>query len=312
VKSTKISILGAGRVGSSLAYTLVARGTCSDIVLVDIATDLSAGEAMDIDQGVPFLHETKIQAGTYEDIVDSDIVVVTLGQARKPGQTRFELTQNNVNIIKQVMPLATKYAPNAFYIVVSNPVDILTYVSLKVTNLSPNRIIGSGTLLDSARLKTVIANTLDVAANNIHGYVLGEHGDTSFIPWSVFRCGGMQIRDLFEKKGNLNNLSLDDIEKEVHTAGASVIERKGATNYAIAASLNHLCYCILNNTRNIVPVSTLLQGEYGLHDVCLSIPCVLGEKGMERALSIDLTAAEIEKMEESANALKTIISEIAI
>ena len=312
MKSTKISILGAGRVGSSLAYTLVARGTCSDIVLVDIATDLSAGEAMDIDQGVPFLHETKIQAGTYEDIVDSDIVVVTLGQARKPGQTRFELTQNNVNIIKQVMPLATKYAPNAFYIVVSNPVDILTYVSLKVTNLSPNRIIGSGTLLDSARLKTVIANTLDVAANNIHGYVLGEHGDTSFIPWSVFRCGGMQIRDLFEKKGNLNNLSLDDIEKEVHTAGASVIERKGATNYAIAASLNHLCYCILNNTRNIVPVSTLLQGEYGLHDVCLSIPCVLGEKGMERALSIDLTAAEIEKMEESANALKTIISEIAI
>ncbi|MGL6201282.1 MAG: L-lactate dehydrogenase [Lachnospiraceae bacterium] len=312
MKGKKISVLGSGRVGSSLAYTLVARGTCSEIVLVDIAKELAVGEAMDIDQGVPFLQETKIRAGDYEDLVDSDIVVVTLGRARQPGQTRLELAQGNVDIIKEAMPIAEKFAPNAFYIIVSNPVDILTYVSLKVTSLSPKQVIGSGTMIDSARLRTVIANKLNVAVKNTHGYVLGEHGDSAFVPWSVFHLGGMKIENVIKSQGDMVDISLDEIEKSVHEAGANVIKRKGATNYAIAASVNHLCNCVLHNTKSIVPVSTLLEGEYNLKDVCLSFPCVLGANGLERKLVIDLTPQEKEKMEKSAIALKKIIAEINI
>ena len=312
MEGTKVSILGTGRVGSTLAYTLVARGSCSSIVMVDIAKELAIGETMDIDQSIPFLNETRVQAGGYEDIVDSDIVVVTLGRARKPGQTRLELAQGNVDIIKEVMPVAAKYAPNACYIIVSNPVDILTYTALKVTQLSPNQVIGSGTLLDSARLKTVIANQLNVASNNIHGYVLGEHGDTSFVPWSMFRMGGMTIEEIFKAESRTEELSLAGIEEEVRKAGANVISRKGATNYAIASAVNYLCLCILNNTKNIVPVSTILNGEYGINDVCLSLPCILSNKGVDRKLLVVLNEEEQAKMQLSANALKEILAEVNI
>lgn len=312
MKSTKVSILGTGRVGSSLAYTLVARGTCSNLVLVDIAKDLADGEALDIDQGVPFLNEVNIKSGDYADIVDSDIVVVTLGRARKPGQTRIELAQGNVDIIKSVMPEAVKYAPNATYIIVSNPVDILTYTALKVTSLKPSQVIGSGTQLDSARLRTVVANELNVAKNSVHGYVLGEHGDSSFVPWSVFRLGGMKIADMYQEEGQSAKLSLERIEDDVRKAGGQVIKKKGATNYAIAASVNHICHCILNNTNSILPVSALLSGEYGIEDVCLSLPCVVGSDGISKVLTPEMTADETAKLQHSAQVLKDVIAQVAI
>lgn len=310
MKGTKISILGTGRVGSSLAYTLVAKGTFSEIVLVDIAKDLAIGEALDIDQGVPFLHETGIRAGEYSDVEGSDIVVVTLGRARKAGQSRLELAQGNVDIIKDVMPQVTKYAPNAVYVIVSNPVDILTYAALKVTDLKPSQVIGSGTLLDSARLKSILSNKLSVASTNIHGYVIGEHGDTSFIPWSVFRMGGLDINTVLKDKIGGEALSLLDIEEEVRKSGSSVIAKKGATNYAIAAAVNYLCSCIINNTKSILPISTMLNGEYGISDVCLSIPCIVGISGVQDKMPITLTPDEEEELHASEKALKDIIKEL--
>lgn len=304
----KISILGTGRVGSSLAYSLVAGGTCSEVVLVDIAKDLAIGEALDIDQGVPFLTETSIHAGEYCDVANSDIIVVTLGRARKPGQTRLELAQGNVDIIKDVMPVVADYAPDAIYVIVSNPVDVLTYATLQVTNLKPNQVIGSGTMLDSARLKSILANNFEVASTNIHGYVIGEHGDSSFIPWSVFRMGGLKIDDSFQQKGDGQEISLESIEEEVRTAGATVIAKKGATNYAIAASVNYICNCILNNTKNILPVSSLLTGEYGIENICLSLPSVVGVNGINKKLEIPLEPKELKKLHVSEKALKDIVA----
>ena len=196
--SYKISILGSGRVGSSIAYTLTVGGVCSEIVLVDIAKQLAEGEAMDIIQGTPFSNSVNIYSGDYKDVAGSDIVIVTLGRARKPGQTRIELAQSNVDIIKSVMPQVAEYAPNAIYVLVSNPVDILTYATLKVTNLSPNQVIGSGTLLDSSRLRSIVAEKLGISSRNVHGYVLGEHGDSSVVPWSLVSIAGMTI-DAYEK-----------------------------------------------------------------------------------------------------------------
>ena len=190
---TKITILGAGNVGETVAYTFAVAGTCSDIVLVDINKAKAAGEAMDIRQGVSFSENVEVFDGSYEDAKDSDIVVVTLGIARKPGQTRLDLAQTNVNIIKEVMPQVAKYAPDAIYVVVSNPVDILTYTILKCTDLKPNQVIGSGTVLDTSRLRSIIADHVGLSPNSIHAYVFGEHGDSSFIPWSIMNIAGVPV-----------------------------------------------------------------------------------------------------------------------
>ena len=190
---TKITILGAGNVGASVAYTFAVAGTCSDIVLVDINKAKAKGEAMDIRQGVSFGENVEIFDGGYEDAKDSDIVVVTLGIARKPGQTRLDLAQTNVNIIKEVMPQVAKYAPDAIYVVVSNPVDVLTYTILKCTDLKPNQVIGSGTALDTSRLRSIIADHVGLSPNSIHAYVFGEHGDSSFIPWSIMNIAGVPV-----------------------------------------------------------------------------------------------------------------------
>ena len=192
---TKITILGAGNVGATVAYTLAVAGTCTDIVLIDINKEKAKGEAMDIRQGVSFGHNVEIKDGTYEDAADSDIVVVTLGLARKPGQTRLDLAQANVNIIKDVMPQVARFAPDAIYVVVSNPVDILTYVTLQCTSLTPYQVIGSGTALDTSRLRSSIADHLGLSPNSVHAYVFGEHGDSSFIPWSLTNIAGIPMEE---------------------------------------------------------------------------------------------------------------------
>ena len=311
MKGKKISILGSGRVGSSIAYSLALDGICSEIVLIDIAKQLAEGEAMDIIQGTPFSNEMDIYAGEYEDVADSDIIIVTLGIARKPGQSRIELAQTNVNIIKDVMPKIANYAPNAIYIIVSNPVDILTYATLKVTNLSKNQVIGSGTLLDSSRLKAIVADKVEVASSNIHGYVLGEHGDSSVVPWSLLSIGGMSLEEYVEGNGisgevtDINNLH--EIEQAVRESGAKVIKNKGATHYAIAMSVTHLCKCILRNTHSILSLSTLMEGQYGIEDVCLSIPSVVGVRGLVNTLQPKLTEDEEQQLHNSAKVLKDII-----
>jgi len=306
---TKITILGAGNVGATIAYTFAVAGTCSDVVLVDINKAKAKGEAMDIRHGVSFGHNVEITDGTYEDAKDSDIVVVTLGLARKPGQTRLDLAQANVNIIKEVMPQVAKYAPDAIYVVVSNPVDILTYTILKCTDLTPNQVIGSGTALDTSRLRSSIADHVGLSPNSIHAYVLGEHGDSSFIPWSITNIAGIPMEEYCEDQDHAD-LDEDEIIDEVRKAGAEVIKRKGATFYAIAMSVNKICDSILRDANNIITVSTLMDGRYGISDVCLSLPAVLGSNGIEREVSPKLTDEEVAKLQNSAKALRSVIDQL--
>lgn len=310
-KGSKISVLGAGNVGATIAYTFAVNGTCSDVVLVDINEAKAKGEAMDIRHGISLAHNIDIKDGTYEDIAGSDIVVVTLGMARKPGQTRIDLTQNNVNIIKQVMPKVAEIAPDAVYVVVSNPIDILTYTILKCTNLKASQVVGSGTVLDSSRLRSAIAEKAEISPKSIHAYVFGEHGDTSFVPWSTTNIGGMNIFDYWKSMGRPEEeLDTNAIEKGVRVAGAEVIKRKGATFYAIALSVNKICDTILRDSNSVLTVSTMANGRYGIDDVCLSLPCIVNGHGIAGEINPPLLDEELEKLQKSADSLKNVISQI--
>lgn len=305
----KITILGAGNVGATCAYTFAVAGTCSDIVLIDINKEKAKGEAMDIRQGVSFSHNVEVFDGNYDDAVGSDIVVVTLGLARKPGQTRLDLAQSNVNIIKEVMPKIAKAAPDAIYVIVSNPVDIITYAILKCTDLRPSQVIGSGTALDTSRLRSSIADHLDISPNSVHAYVFGEHGDTSMIPWSITNIAGSSMEEYCAEQSHAE-IDKDEIILEVRKAGGEVIKRKGATFYAISLTVNKICDDILRDANNIRTVSTLINGRYGINDVCLSLPAVIGGHGIEKEVAPALTDEEIAKLQASADALKKVINSL--
>lgn len=305
----KITILGAGNVGATCAYTFAVAGTCSDIVLVDINKEKAKGEAMDIRQGVSFSHNVEVFDGNYDDAKDSDIVVVTLGLARKPGQTRLDLAQANVNIIKEVMPKIAKAAPDAIYVIVSNPVDIITYAILKCTDLKPSQVIGSGTALDTSRLRSSIADHLDISPNSVHAYVFGEHGDTSMIPWSITNIAGSSMEEYCAEQAHAD-IDKDEIILEVRKAGGEVIKRKGATFYAIALTVNKICDDILRDANNIRTVSTLINGRYGINDVCLSLPAVIGGHGIEKEVAPALTDEEVAKLQASADALRKVLDSL--
>lgn len=305
----KITILGAGNVGATVAYTFAVAGTCSDIVLIDINKEKAKGEAMDIRQGVSFSHNVEVFDGTYDAAAGSDIIVVTLGLARKPGQTRLDLAQANVNIIKDVMPKVAKAAPDAIYVVVSNPVDIITYAILKCTDLKPNQVIGSGTALDTSRLRSIIADHLDLSPNSVHAYVFGEHGDTSMIPWSITNIAGITMEQFCAEHSEASLIE-DEIIDEVRKAGGEVIKRKGATFYAIALTVNKICDDILRDANNIRTVSTYISGRYGINDVCLSLPAVIGGHGIEKEVTPALTEEETAKLQSSAVALKNVIESL--
>ncbi len=315
-KGKKIVILGAGNVGASIAYTLTVQGVASEIVLIDVNHDKARGEAMDIIQGTAFCPPVSIYAGQYENAKDADIVIVTVGAARKPGQSRIDLAQGNVNIIKQVMPQVIPYAPNAVYVVVSNPVDIITYAIIKSTSLKPSQVIGSGTTLDSARLRSRLAEHVGLNPKNVHAYVLGEHGDTSVIPWSLATIGGIPMDkyclEICDNHNRCGKAELQDIEEDVRTAGAKVIAQKGATYYAIALAVSRICACIIRDTGSVLTVSSLLDGQYGLHDVCLSIPNVVGAHGVTQSIVSPLTEPEQKQIEGSAAALRSVIESLEI
>ena len=310
----KITIIGAGNVGSTIAYTLSIMGLAKDIVMIDIKNDLALGEALDIRQGTPFSRNCTIYAGSYADAADSNIVILTSGVARKPGQSRLELAQTNVNICKSIMPQVTKYAPDAIYIIVSNPVDILTYQFFKYSGLPENHIIGSGTILDTARLKSRLSQYYNISQNNVHAYVFGEHGDSSFIPWSLANISNVPVLEYHEKMtqdtSTFPKLDLDEVEQYVRKSGARVIARKGATFYAVAVSVCHICKCLLNGMDTTMTVSTMMHGEYGIDDVCLSVLNVVGYEGAHSKLLAPLTDEEIVKLHHSADTLKEVISSL--
>ena len=315
-KGKKITILGAGNVGASIAYTLTIAGMVSEIVLIDVNEKKAQGEAMDIIQGTPFSSPVNIYAGSYADAVDSDIVIVTVGMARKPGQTRIDLAQANIDIIKSVMPQVIRFAPDAVYVVVSNPVDIITYTILKTTTLSERQGVGSGTILDSARLRSRLAAHMGLNPKNVHAYVFGEHGDTSMIPWSLATIAGLEMNryctDICDKHNQCGKEELKEIEEDVRTAGAKVISLKNATYYAIALSVSRLCECIIRDMDSVMTVSGMLHNQYGISDVCLSIPFVIGAQGLKRSIAPSLLDEEIALLRRSADTLKGIISQLSI
>ena len=314
--SSKITIIGAGSVGSTIAYTLSNDDIASEIVLIDINKEKVEGEVMDIAQGTCFRDPVSIKAGEYEDAKDSDIVIITSGIARKPGQTSIELTQTNVNILKSITPEIVKAAPNALYIIVSNPVDIMTYVFTKISGLPENQIVGSGTLLDSARLRFGLSEHFKVAQKNIHAYVFGEHGDTSFIPWTGAYISGVSIDEYTEAMKNLGK-DIPELNKEemltyVQKSGGKIIANKGATFYAVSVSVCKLCSILLSASDSITTVSSMLHGEYGIEDVCLSTLTLLGPNGVQGKVPMRLSKSEIEKLQASANALKEVIAQIEL
>lgn len=313
---TKITIIGTGNVGSTIAYTLTVNGIASEIVMIDINPEKAMGEALDIRQGTPFCSPCSIYAGTYEDAKDSDIVIITSGMARKPGQTRLDLAQANVDVIKAIIPNITKYAPNATYIIVSNPVDILTYTFCKCSGIPEKQIIGSGTILDTARLRSRLSEYYRINQQNVHAYVLGEHGDSAFIPWSIANISNIPVgeyRDsVIQSDVVLPELNISEIEEYVRKSGARVIERKGATFYAVSVSVCHLCKRLLGSIDTTLTVSTMLHGEYGIEDVCLSLLNVVGSKEVQGKIMLNLTDDELKALHNSAACLKEIIKQTKI
>ncbi len=313
----KVTIIGAGSVGATIAYTLVVQGTVSEIVLIDVKREKAEGEALDIKQATPFLSPVKIYAGDYEAAEGSDIVIITSGVGRKPGQSRIDLAQTNVNIMKSIAPEIVKHAPDATYIIVANPVDVLTYVFRKLTGLPRNKVFGSGTILDTIRLRTRLAELYSINQKQVHAYVLGEHGDSSFVAWSNASIGDIKIDEYEAALSNKEILPVQEYDREeeanfVRKSGGLIISGKGATFYGVATAVCHIVSCIYSGADTVLSLSTEMDGEYGLYDVCLSVLCILGKNGIQTTLTPKLSDEEMEKMYHSAEVLKNVISSIEL
>lgn len=308
----KIAIIGAGNVGSTFAFALMISGLAREIVLVDKNKLLAEGEAMDLNHGLSFAHPTKIYAAGFEGCVDADIVVITAGVRQKPGQTRIDLVNNNVALFKDIIPAITKVAGNSILLVVTNPVDILTYVTLKLSGLPSNKVIGSGTVLDTARLKYMLSEHYKVDANNIHAYIIGEHGDTELPVWSNATIGGIDIEKFCSGyvRPRIAKNELSEIFENVKNAAYHIIEAKGATNYSIALSLVKITRSIVRNENSILPVSTLITDYYGISDLCISIPSRITSNGVDMYLRLDLSEQEQKLLRISAGTLRKIIKTI--
>lgn len=311
----KITVIGSGNVGATISYTLTVLGIASEIIIIDINEEKALGEALDIRQGLPFCNPSSIYAGSYEDAVGSDIVIITSGIARKPDQSRLDLAKVNVEMIKSVAKEIVKYAPDATYIIVSNPVDILTYVFCKYSGIPENRVLGSGTILDTARLRARIAEYYSVNQKNVHAYMLGEHGDSAFVPWSLANISNVPVEDYkraIHNSENYPDFNRADVEKYVRESGARVIKRKGATFYAVSISTCHICKCLLGSMDTTLTISTMLHGEYGIEDVCLSLLNIVGNKIVNGKIMLPLNDSEIALLRNSADNLKAVIKSLEI
>jgi len=310
----KIVIVGAGKVGSTFAFSLMISGLAREIVLIDKNESLAIGECMDLNHGVSFAHPTRIYAAGYEGCENADIVVITAGANQKPDQTRTDLVHTNVAIFKEIVPSIVRYTQDAILLVVTNPVDILTYVTLKLSGFPSNRVIGSGTVLDTARLKYMISDYAKVDTRNVHAYIIGEHGDTELPVWSNATIGGMDVETYcseYAKQGNVRN-ELKELFLKVKNSAYEIIKLKGATNYSIAMTLVKITKSIIRNESSILPVSTLISDYYGVDDVCISIPSIVNINGVGQSVKIDLSVEEEELFRYSANTLKQFIQTIEL
>jgi len=310
IKFRKAVIIGCGLVGSATAFSLMESGLFEELALIDSDYKKAEGEALDISHGVPFSRPMKIYAGNYDEIKDSDIVIITAGANQKDGETRIDLVRKNIQIFKTIIPEIKKRRYQGILLIVANPVDILTYVAAKLSGVPKNKVIGSGTVLDTARLKYEIGRHLDVDSRSVHAFIIGEHGDSEIAVWSSANVSGIPLNKFCEIRGHFNHeATAEKIANDVKNSAYEIISMKKATNYGIAMSVKRICEAIVRNEKSIMPVSTLLNGEYNLKNVSLSIPSIVGKNGVETIIPISLNEKETEQLKLSYEKLKKIIEE---
>jgi len=313
VDSRKAVMIGCGFVGSASAFALMESGLFSELVLIDANREKAEGEALDIAHGLPFAQPMDIYAGDYDDISDAAIVIISAGANQKPGETRLDLVKKNTGIFKNIIPEITKRDFRGIILVVANPVDILTYVTVKLSGYPQSRVFGSGTVLDSARLKYLLGEHLGVDSRSVHSYIIGEHGDSEIAAWSSANVSGVPLNDFCELRGHFDHReAMERILDEVRNSAYRIIEKKGATYYGIAMSVKRICQAIIRDEKSVLPLSVMQNGRYGIEGVAMSLPVVVGEDGIETEVPISLSEKEIEDLKASAKTLKDIIKELDI
>ena len=313
VNPRKAAVVGCGFVGSATAFALMQSHLFSELVLVDVNFDKADGEAKDIAHGIPFAGAMKIYAGTYDDIADAAIIIVTAGANQKPGETRLDLVQKNVGIFRSIIPEIAKRDYQGILLIVSNPVDILTYAAIKLSGMPEHRVIGSGTVLDTARFKYQLGEHLSIDPRSIHAFIIGEHGDSEIAAWSSANVSGIPIHDICEMRGFYHHEdAMREIAETVKNSAYEIIAKKKATYYGIAMSVRRICEAIVRNEKSILPLSVMLHGQYGLENVVLSMPAIVGSEGVETTVPIELNREEQEKLKQSAQALGKIAGQLQL
>ncbi len=310
INSRKVAIVGCGFVGAASAFAIMQSGLFSEMVLIDRDENKAQGEALDISHGLPFAKPMQIYAGTYEDLSDAAIIIVTAGASQKPGETRLDLVKKNIAIFSSVIPEIAKHNKDAILLIVANPVDILTYVAAKLSGYPENRVFGSGTVLDSARLKYILGEHLGVDSRSVHAFIIGEHGDSEIAAWSSANVSGIPLNSFCEMRGHFNHQkAMEEIAEGVKNSAYEIIEKKNATYYGIAMSVKRICEAIIRDEKSIFPVSSIQHGNYGIYGIALSMPAIVGKDGVEALVPIKLNEKEQQDLLKSAETLKAVIAD---
>ena len=312
VNYRKAAVIGCGFVGASIAFRFLQQGLFSHLVLVDANRVKAEGEAMDLSAGLPYGASMEITAGTYNDVAGCGLVVVTAGVNQKPGETRLELIGRNAAILKSILHEITSRKFEGILLIVSNPVDVLTYLSKELSGYPRERVIGSGTVLDTARLKQLLGEELGVDSRNVHAFIVGEHGDSELAVWSGANVSGLDLQDFCRLRGKaLNPQDMDRLYREVQGSADAIIRRKGATYYGIAMAVGRIAECIVKDEHAVLPVSAVLEGEYGLEKLALSVPAIVGKNGLEKILEIPLSQTERTALDSSAQQMQQAIRQVS-
>lgn len=307
----KVVLVGTGMVGMSYAYSLLNQNVCDELVLIDLDKKRAEGEAMDLNHGLAFSAATmKIYAGEYEDCKDADIVVICAGVAQKPGETRLALLKRNAKVFRSIVEPVTASGFDGIFLVATNPVDLMTRITYMLSGFNPRKVLGTGTALDTARLRYLLGEYLRVDPRNVHAYVMGEHGDSEFVPWSQAQIATKSILELYKENPEIDKTRLSEIEKEVREAAYKIIEAKNATYYGIGMALTRITRAILGDENSVLTVSAMLRGEYGQTDVFSGIPCIINKTGIQRVLKLSLTSEEAGRFGESCKVLKECYEEL--
>lgn len=307
----KVAVVGCGFVGSSSAFALMESGLFSEMVLIDATKAKAEGEALDISHGLPFAKPMQIYAGEYEDLSDASLIVVTAGAGQKPGETRLDLVKKNIGIFKTIIPEISKRNRDAILLIVANPVDILTYATVKLSGYPEARVFGSGTVLDTARLKYLLGEHLQVDSRSVHAFVIGEHGDSEIAAWSSANVSGVPLNDFCEMRGHYNHEeSMKRIAEDVKNSAYQIIEKKNATYYGIAMSVKRICEAIVRDEKSVLPVSCIQHDNHGISDVALSMPHIVGKDGIEGVVPISLSEEEAAALRASAKTLRTVLDDV--